>query len=76
MLPLPAGTWRDLLTGATLTGPRPLLATLTERHPVALLIPAGSPSPDLDAAAPALRCAGGAEVTVFRVWAPAAGAVE
>jgi (1->4)-alpha-D-glucan 1-alpha-D-glucosylmutase len=51
VLPLPAGTYRDLLTGATLTGPRPLLSTITERHPVALLIPAGSPSPELDAAA-------------------------
>jgi (1->4)-alpha-D-glucan 1-alpha-D-glucosylmutase len=51
VLPLPAGTYQDLLTGATLTGPRPLLTTITERHPVALLIPAGSPSPDLDAAA-------------------------
>ena len=51
VLPLPAGTYQDLLSGATHTGPRPLLATLTERHPVALLIPAGSPWPDLDAAA-------------------------
>ncbi len=51
VLPLPAGTYQDLLTGAMLTGPRPLLATITERHPVALLIPAESPSPDLDAAA-------------------------
>jgi (1->4)-alpha-D-glucan 1-alpha-D-glucosylmutase len=51
VLPLPAGTYQDLLSGATHTGPRPLLATLTERHPVALLIPAGSPWPDLDRAA-------------------------
>jgi (1->4)-alpha-D-glucan 1-alpha-D-glucosylmutase len=51
VLPLPAGTYQDLLSGATHTGPRPLLGTLTERHPVALLIPAGSPWPDLDAAA-------------------------
>jgi (1->4)-alpha-D-glucan 1-alpha-D-glucosylmutase len=51
VLPLPAGAYQDLLSGATHTGPRPLLATLTERHPVALLIPAGSPWPDLDAAA-------------------------
>ena len=53
VLPLPAGTYRDLLTGATQAGPRPLLSTITERHPVALLIPAGSPWPDLDVAAPA-----------------------
>ncbi len=52
VLPLPAGPYRDLLTGATLTGPRPLLAALTERHPVALLIPAGSPPPHLDVAPP------------------------
>ncbi len=51
VLPLPAGTYQDLLSGTTHTGPRPLLAMLTERHPVALLIPAGSPGPDLDAAA-------------------------
>jgi (1->4)-alpha-D-glucan 1-alpha-D-glucosylmutase len=50
VLPLPTGTYQDLLSGATHTGPRPLLATLTERHPVALLIPAGSPWPGLDAA--------------------------
>jgi (1->4)-alpha-D-glucan 1-alpha-D-glucosylmutase len=50
VLPLPAGPYQDLLTGATLAGPRPLLATLTERHPVALLIPAGSTRLDLDAA--------------------------
>jgi (1->4)-alpha-D-glucan 1-alpha-D-glucosylmutase len=53
VLPLPAGTYQDLLTGATLAGPRPLLSTITQRHPVALLIPAGSPWPDLDAAASA-----------------------
>ena len=53
VLPLPAGTYQDLLTGATLAGPRPLLSTITQRHPVALLIPAGSPLPDLDAAASA-----------------------
>jgi (1->4)-alpha-D-glucan 1-alpha-D-glucosylmutase len=52
VLPLPAGTYQDLLTGATLTGPRPSLSTITQRHPVALLLPAGSPLPDLDAAAP------------------------
>jgi (1->4)-alpha-D-glucan 1-alpha-D-glucosylmutase len=50
VLPLPAGPYQDLLSGAPHTGPRPLLASLTERHPVALLIPAGSPWPDLDAA--------------------------
>ncbi|HEY9241591.1 MAG TPA: hypothetical protein VIP48_06395, partial [Streptosporangiaceae bacterium] len=51
VLPLPTGTYQDLLTGVTQAGPRPLLATLTERHPVALLVPAGSPAPELDAAA-------------------------
>ncbi len=58
VLPLPAGGYQDLLTGATLAGPRPLLATITQRHPVALLIPAGSPWPDLDAAASAADDAG------------------
>jgi len=47
----PAGAWLDLLTGATHPGPRPLLSSLTERQPVALLVPAGSPAADLDAAA-------------------------
>jgi (1->4)-alpha-D-glucan 1-alpha-D-glucosylmutase len=39
VLPLPAGPWRDVLTGATHAGPRPLLSTVTERFPVALLVP-------------------------------------
>ncbi len=39
VLPLPAGPWRDVLTGATHAGPRPLLSSLTERLPVALLVP-------------------------------------
>ncbi len=39
VLPLPAGTWRDVLTGACVTGGRPLLARITQRLPVALLIP-------------------------------------
>ena len=39
VLPLPAGPWRDVLTGVTHAGPRPLLSTLTERFPVALLVP-------------------------------------
>ncbi len=52
VLPLPAGSYQNLLTGATLTGPRPLLSAITQRHPVALLLPTGSPWPDLDAAAP------------------------
>src|SRR5215831_16084320 len=38
VLPLPAGPWRDVLTGATHPGPRPLLSDLTERFPVALLV--------------------------------------
>jgi (1->4)-alpha-D-glucan 1-alpha-D-glucosylmutase len=37
-LRLSDGLWRDLLTGATHAGPHPLLSTLTERHPVALLV--------------------------------------
>ena len=53
----PRHGYQDLLTGATL-GPRPLLATITQRHPVALLIPAGSPWPDLDVAASAADDAG------------------
>ena len=52
VLPLPPGPWLDLLTGATHPGPSPLLSSLTERQPVALLVPAGSPAADLDAAAP------------------------
>jgi (1->4)-alpha-D-glucan 1-alpha-D-glucosylmutase len=39
VLPLPAGPWRDVLTGATHAGPSPLLSTVTERFPVALLVP-------------------------------------
>jgi (1->4)-alpha-D-glucan 1-alpha-D-glucosylmutase len=39
VLPLPAGPWRDVLTGATHAGPRPLLSSLTKRFPVALLVP-------------------------------------
>jgi (1->4)-alpha-D-glucan 1-alpha-D-glucosylmutase len=39
VLPLPAGPWRDVLTGATHAGPRPLLSALTKRLPVALLVP-------------------------------------
>jgi (1->4)-alpha-D-glucan 1-alpha-D-glucosylmutase len=38
-LPLPGDRWRDLLSGAMHTGPAPLLADLTERYPVALLVP-------------------------------------
>jgi (1->4)-alpha-D-glucan 1-alpha-D-glucosylmutase len=49
VLPLPAGPWRDVLTGATHPGPRPLLSSLTKRFPVALLVPgrpgAGDPGP-------------------------------
>ncbi len=40
VLPLPhAGPWRDLLTGASHADPRPLLADLLQRQPVALLVP-------------------------------------
>ena len=42
VLPLPGGPWRDVLTGATHAGPRPMLSSLTERLPVALLIPSRS----------------------------------
>jgi (1->4)-alpha-D-glucan 1-alpha-D-glucosylmutase len=38
-LPLPTGSWRDVLTGTTHPGPRPLLSSLTKRLPVALLVP-------------------------------------
>jgi (1->4)-alpha-D-glucan 1-alpha-D-glucosylmutase len=40
LLPLPDGIWRDVLTGATHAGPGTLLSALTERLPVALLVPA------------------------------------
>ncbi len=39
-LPVPAGRWRDVLTGAEHHGPRPLLSGVALRLPVALLIPA------------------------------------
>ena len=42
VLPLPAGSWLDVLTGTTHPGPRPPLAELTRRLPVALLVPAGT----------------------------------
>jgi (1->4)-alpha-D-glucan 1-alpha-D-glucosylmutase len=52
-LPLPPGpAYQDLLTGATHPGPRPRLADLTERHPVALLVPAGSVPRRLDETGP------------------------
>ncbi|MGH3193914.1 MAG: hypothetical protein ACRDOL_42985, partial [Streptosporangiaceae bacterium] len=38
-LPLPELHWRDVLTGARHAGLRPLLADLTWRLPVALLVP-------------------------------------
>jgi (1->4)-alpha-D-glucan 1-alpha-D-glucosylmutase len=47
VLPLPGRGWRDVLTGATHTGPRPLLAAVTERYPVALLVPE-DPGPSRD----------------------------
>ena len=51
VLPLPAGPWRDVLTGATHAGPRPLLSSLTKRLPVALLVP-GRPAAGEPGAAP------------------------
>jgi (1->4)-alpha-D-glucan 1-alpha-D-glucosylmutase len=46
-LPLPhAGPWRDLLTGASHPGARPLLPDLLQRLPVALLVPGESPGPE------------------------------
>jgi malto-oligosyltrehalose synthase len=51
-LPLSAGPWRDLLSGATHAGPRPLLSTLTQRHPVALLVTDDSLRGHLDVATP------------------------
>jgi (1->4)-alpha-D-glucan 1-alpha-D-glucosylmutase len=40
-LDVPEGPWRDVLAGATHAGPRLLLSDLTERLPVALLVPDG-----------------------------------
>jgi (1->4)-alpha-D-glucan 1-alpha-D-glucosylmutase len=40
VLPVPAGRWRDVLTGGVHTGPRPLLSDIARRLPVALLVPA------------------------------------
>jgi (1->4)-alpha-D-glucan 1-alpha-D-glucosylmutase len=48
----PGPIWRDLLSGATHAGPRPLLSDLTERHPVALLVTDGSLPGHLDVATP------------------------
>jgi (1->4)-alpha-D-glucan 1-alpha-D-glucosylmutase len=45
VLPLPASGWRDVLTGVTHAGPRPSLAELTRRLPVALLVPAAAAGP-------------------------------
>src|SRR5262249_47448858 len=42
VLPLPGGRWRDLLTGATHAGPRPLLTAVAQRDPGALLVPGGT----------------------------------
>jgi len=39
-LPAGEGRWRDVLTGATHTGPRPPLSDIALRLPVALLVPA------------------------------------
>jgi (1->4)-alpha-D-glucan 1-alpha-D-glucosylmutase len=38
VLPLPEGHWHDVLTGADVDGRRPMLAALTARLPVALLV--------------------------------------
>jgi (1->4)-alpha-D-glucan 1-alpha-D-glucosylmutase len=47
-LPLPhPGPWRDLLTGASHAGARPLLSHLLQRNPVALLVGAGTLSPEV-----------------------------
>ena len=51
VLPLPAGPWRDVLTGTTHAGPRPLLSSLTKRLPVALLVP-GRPAAGRPGAGP------------------------
>jgi len=40
VLSVPEGRWRDVLTGATHYGPRPLLSDIATRLPVALLVPA------------------------------------
>jgi malto-oligosyltrehalose synthase len=40
-LEVPEQRWRDVLTGATHAGPSLLLSTVTERLPVALLVPEG-----------------------------------
>jgi (1->4)-alpha-D-glucan 1-alpha-D-glucosylmutase len=44
VLPLPPGPWRDVLTGVTHAGPRPLLSSVTKRFPVALLVPGHPPA--------------------------------
>jgi (1->4)-alpha-D-glucan 1-alpha-D-glucosylmutase len=40
VLPLPDGHWLDVLTGASHAGPRLRMSAVTERLPVALLVPA------------------------------------
>ena len=42
VLPVPEGRWRDVLTGATHSGPRLLLSDIEIRLPVALLVPDGA----------------------------------
>jgi len=49
--PPPGLAWRDLLTGVVHPGPQVPLAALTQRLPVALLVPAGPPGPAADAGA-------------------------
>jgi (1->4)-alpha-D-glucan 1-alpha-D-glucosylmutase len=38
VLPVPAGRYRDVFTGATVDGAEVLLASVLERYPVALLL--------------------------------------
>jgi (1->4)-alpha-D-glucan 1-alpha-D-glucosylmutase len=44
-LEVPGKRWRDVLSGAMRTGPRLLMSDITERLPVALLVPDGAPAP-------------------------------
>jgi len=57
VLPLPAGPWRDVLTGVTHAGPRPLLSNLAKRFPVALLVP-GRPAAGRPGAGPMAHTGG------------------
>ena len=60
-LPLPhAGPWRNVLTGASVPGARPLLSELLQRLPVALLVPADHARGTGDERVPGLGPDGGA----------------